>query len=131
MCVVYDTSVLVTILSRRDQILILILQRAISSGCIRLITSQFIIDELETVLSSKFGITKQGAKARTRLLSRVAEVVRPPSIERVSRDVNDDMILATALEGKASYITTHDEDLLVLKEYKGIKIVTLAEFNKF
>jgi putative PIN family toxin of toxin-antitoxin system len=128
MRVVYDTSVLATLLSRRDQILWL--QREVSSNRITLITSPFIMSELETALSSKFGLTKQGGKTRTRLLARVSVVVQPTDIAKVARDTNDDMILATAVEGEASYLITLDKDLLVLKEYRGILIVTPTEFSK-
>jgi predicted nucleic acid-binding protein len=87
MRVVYDTSVLVTILSRRE--LILRLQSDMSRGAVVLVTSPFILDELDRVLSNKFGLTKQGAKNRVRLLNRVAEVVRPNDVQRVACDAND------------------------------------------
>jgi hypothetical protein len=44
------------------------------------------------------------------------------------RDKDDIIILACAAGGNADYIVTGDDDLLVLKEYKGIRIVTPAEF---
>ncbi|MGD8373813.1 MAG: hypothetical protein PVI21_03060 [Candidatus Woesebacteria bacterium] len=86
MRVVYDTSVLATILSRRD--LILNLQKDLSRGAVVLISSQFILNELERVLSGKFGLTKQGAKTRVRLLGRVAEIVKPKDVQRIVRDAN-------------------------------------------
>jgi len=125
---VYDTSVLATILSRREELLRL--KQAISSGQIGLVTSPFILTELEAVLAEKFTLTRQGAKTRTRLLARVAEIVEPLKIEKVVRDPNDDFIMATAVAGKAEYIVTLDKDLLVLKKYKDIIIVTPAEFNE-
>jgi putative PIN family toxin of toxin-antitoxin system len=127
MRVVYDTNVLATILSRRDQVLQL--QRAVSSGRITLVTSSFILQELEAVLIEKFKLTKQGAKVRTRLLARIADVVQPTFIDKVVRDPDDDMILATAITGRASYILTLDNDLLVLKTYKGITIETPTDFQ--
>ncbi len=128
MRVVYDTSVLATILSRRD--LILQLQAAIANGDIILITSPFIINELERVLSGKFGLTKQGAKSRARLLARVADMVHPKDIEQVSRDATDDLVLATAITGQAKYLVTFDDDLLVLKQHKGVHFVRLDEFTE-
>jgi len=47
MRVVYDTSVLATMLSRRD--LILQLQNAMSKGSVTLVVSPYIINELERV----------------------------------------------------------------------------------
>lgn len=128
MRVVYDTSVLATILSRRD--LILQLQAAIADGGVTPVTSPYIISELERVLSDKFGLTKQGAKSRARLLARVAEVVQPQDVAQVARDAKDDPILAAAVTGQAEYIVTFDADLLVLKHYNSVSIITLDEFRE-
>ena len=38
------------------------------------------------------------------------------------------MFLELALAGKADYLITGDDDLLVLGEFQGTKIVTPAEF---
>ena len=127
MRVVYDTSVLAIILSRRD--MILKLQLEVSNNRVSLVTSLFIINELEKVLFMKFNLTKQGAKSRSRLLARVSEVVQPERIEKVSRYENDYYILATALTGRVNYVVSLDKDLLILKEYRGIPIVTPAEFD--
>ena len=126
MRVVYDTNVLATTFSSRSEIQRL--KHAILSDRIMLITSSFILNELETVLVSRFGLTRQSAKARKNLLARIAEVVRVLNIEKVARDPDDDFVLATALAGHANYILTHDKDLLVLNEYEGIKIVPPAVF---
>ncbi len=128
MRVVYDTNVLATILSRRSEILRL--KQALSSGQVTLVTSLFILTELEAVLTEKFRLTKQGAKSRTHLLERVAEVVEPSPVERIVRDPDDDFIIATAIAGAADYIVTLDNDLLVVKEHEGIRIITPAEFTK-
>lgn len=42
----------------------------------------------------------------------------------VCRDPDDDMLLEAAVAGNADYIVTGDADLLVIQEYKQIKIVT-------
>jgi len=128
MRVVYDTSVLATILSRRE--LVLLLQADVLTGRITLVSSPYILEELERVLTVKFGMTKQAAKSRARLLGRVADVVRPKAIPRVSRDTNDDPILAAALESDAEYVVTLDQDLLILKQYASVRIVTLDEFKE-
>jgi putative PIN family toxin of toxin-antitoxin system len=128
MRVVYDTSVLATIVSRRA--LIIQMQADILTGKIFLVTSPFILDELERVLAAKFGMTKQGAKARARLLARVAELVEPKSIVQISRDANDDPVIAAAVANKAEYIVTFDCDLLVLQRHNDILIVTPNEFKE-
>lgn len=45
-----------------------------------------------------------------------------------SRDPKDDMMLEAAVAGAAEYLVTGDQDLLVLKEFKGTRIVTPREF---
>lgn len=128
MRVVYDTNVLATMLSRRDEILRL--KQAVASGRVTLVTSLFILNELETVLAEKFGLTKQGAKSRTRLLGHVAEVVKPLRVEKVVRDPDDDFIVATAIAGQAQYIVTLDKDLLELKTHKGISNITPTQLGR-
>jgi putative PIN family toxin of toxin-antitoxin system len=44
------------------------------------------------------------------------------------RDPDDDKFLAAGLEGKAEYVVTGDKDLLALKAYRGLRIVTPATF---
>jgi len=57
-----------------------------------------------------------------------AEVIELGDIPPVSRDPEDDPFIATARAGGASHIVTEDEDLLVLGEYEGIRIVNAATF---
>ena len=128
MRVVYDTSVLVTIFARRGEILKF--KGDVLTGQVTPITSNYILEELTEVLSSKFQFTKQRAKSHARLFARVAMVVSPQTIEQVGRDPHDYPILAAAVEGKADYIVTLDNDLLLLKEHSGIRIITPAELMK-
>lgn len=45
----------------------------------------------------------------------------------VKEDPDDDIIVRTAYDGKADYIVSGDRYLLALKEFKGIKILTVDE----
>ncbi len=47
----------------------------------------------------------------------------------VPADPNDDIIIAAAIEGGASYIVSEDRHLLDLKEYQGIRIMSIKEFE--
>ena len=47
---------------------------------------------------------------------------------QVCRDPKDNMILELAVSGNADYIITGDADLLVLNPFRGISIVTPADF---
>jgi len=44
------------------------------------------------------------------------------------RDLKDTKIIACAISAKADYIVTGDKDLLILKEYKGIRILNPRNF---
>ncbi len=63
--------------------------------------------------------------AQVRLL---AEIVDPPPLrEPVSRDPDDDAVLALAAAAKPDLIVTGDKDLLVLGIHAGIPIVSPVE----
>ena len=47
----------------------------------------------------------------------------------VCSDSDDDQILSCALSAKADYLDTGDFDLLELKEFHGIKILTPGAFE--
>ncbi len=49
-------------------------------------------------------------------------------LEGASKDPDDDKYLAAAIEGRAGFVVAGDSDLLVLKEYDGIRIVTPRVF---
>jgi uncharacterized protein len=49
-------------------------------------------------------------------------------VEGVSADADDDKYLAAAAEGSATLIVTGDPDLLTVKEFQGIRIVTPRVF---
>jgi len=47
----------------------------------------------------------------------------------ICRDKKDNFLLDLAANGKADYLVTGDDDLLVLKEFKGTKILNFREFD--
>lgn len=127
MLALYDTNVLVTILSRRDAVLEF--KKDVLEGRIVHISSLHILSEVEAVLFEKMGITRQKAKAAARLLERQSIIVSPSDIEKICRDPFDDYVLAAAKEGAADYLVTEDKDLLMLKGHRRIKIVNVSTFR--
>lgn len=92
------------------------------------ITSKFILDELQEKLVSKLHLTSEDAVAtRKELETECRQVSVKPLSERICRDPDDDMILATAVCAGAEMIVSGDKDLLEIKTYAGIRIVTPAE----
>lgn len=57
-----------------------------------------------------------------------AEFIEVREIPAVSRDPKDDKFLATAALAGAAYLVSEDQDLLVLGEYEGVRIVNAATF---
>jgi len=93
-----------------------------------LVVSEHILSEISSTLRDSFNI----ADAETeRILERILEIstlVYPSRKVRAVRDKKDNRILECALEGGCDYIVTGDKDLLVLKKYEGINILTPREF---
>jgi putative PIN family toxin of toxin-antitoxin system len=97
-------------------------------GTCELIWSDTLREEFESIFERRHNI---GPATRVALAAYVdlCEFVEPEELsERICRDVDDDMVLATALAGKADVIVTGDDDLLVLKEFRGIKILSPRQF---
>ena len=89
-----------------------------------------ILSEIATVMSyKKFDNTKQEIEEYIDIIESYAIKVFPKNkMEEVSRDKDDNKILQCGLEGNVDFIITVDNDLLVLKEYRNIKIVKPSEY---
>ena len=93
------------------------------------VLSKFILDELKTKLTTKFKFTTRDASSVVSLLKSRCSVVRTRTLPSpVSRDPDDDNIIATALSGACGCIITGDKDLLVLKKAGDILIVSPSHF---
>ncbi len=94
-----------------------------------IITSEHILSEVQEKLVGKIKLPGPIVKDIIHYLKDASEMVVPEKIDkRVCRDRDDIQIIGTALSGKADLIITGDEDLLILKKYKEIKIATPREF---
>jgi putative PIN family toxin of toxin-antitoxin system len=95
-----------------------------------LIISEPLLHELRTVLRAKFAVDPVELPLLAQL-NEEAEIVTPAELRGgVCCDEDDDVVLATALAGKADVIVTGDEDLLVLKKFRGIEILSPRQFLK-
>ena len=93
-----------------------------------LIISKEIIDEVLSVLSTKFSRDKEAISHVAIILSELSELVSPAKRISVFKDDADNRILECALYGKADVLVTGDKEILKLKEYKGINIISLKEY---
>ena len=93
------------------------------------VLSSFILDELKDKLTDKFKFTTRDATAVVSLLKSRCSVVRTQSLPSpVSRDPDDDNIIATAISGACALIITGDKDLLDLKKAGDSLIVSPDQF---
>jgi putative PIN family toxin of toxin-antitoxin system len=128
---VIDTNVLVSGLLWRGPPHLLI--ELVRDGSLALISSPALLAEFAEVIGrAKFRtiLSRAGTGADDILaqLRQLAEIIDPPPLpEPVSRDPDDDMVLALAIAARCDLIVTGDADLLILHAHAGIPIVTAVE----
>ncbi len=124
MRVVFDTNIFISALvipgSLAEKAIFKIIE-----GEDSLIISKEVINEILSVLSTKFGRDREAISRVAVNLSELAELVNPFKRIRVFKDEFDNRILECALCGKADVIVTGDKEMVRLKEYQGVKIITL------
>lgn len=106
---------------------------AIETGGVTFFSSRALLDELASVLPRRKlarAVQATGKSVET-LLSEyedLAQFVQSRRLRRpVGRDPDDDAVIACALAARADLIVSGDKDLLVLKAYRGVRIVNAAE----
>ena len=127
MKVVFDTNILVSALAfpggRGEAAL-----RRIIEEQDQLVISKPILDELLGVLARKFSRDAEELAHVAVFLSGLALSVRPRRKLKVVNDEPDNRILECALAGHAEAIVTGDHALLSLREYRGVRIISLREY---
>ncbi|MBF0490365.1 MAG: putative toxin-antitoxin system toxin component, PIN family [Candidatus Omnitrophica bacterium] len=100
------------------------------SGKIKIATSQDILKEFaEVLVGKKFRVSVSVVQQTIHELSQIAEVVIVTDrINLIKNDPDDNRILECALSAKANYIVSGDSDLLTLKKFKRIKILSPNDF---
>ena len=97
-----------------------------------LASSEFILSEIKEKLYSKFNYSEKEITEVIELLLLKFHIVKISRNKiNICRDKDDNNVLATAVEAKANVIITGDKDLLVLKKYKNIDILSPREFYNF
>ncbi len=92
------------------------------------ILSQVLWDELVVTLRKKFGLAP-GDLPILALYRQHAHWCEPQKLaDPVSRDPDDDWVLATALAGDAEAIVSGDADLLTLGSYSGLELLSPRQF---
>ena len=95
-----------------------------AEGKIDILTSEAILDELREKLSDKFKWTEDKIDFFINRIIKNSKIVIPKSkIKIVDRDPDDNKILECAVAGNADIIVSSDQDLIKLKEFRGIAII--------
>lgn len=93
-----------------------------------LVVSEPLLQELRRILTSKFGWTHDRALGVMREVALTSELVSPTIKITACRDPDDNRILEAAVDGHADIIVSGDADLLSMASFRGVHIVSVAEF---
>lgn len=93
-----------------------------------LFTSEILLRELANKLKTKFNEDPADLPMMAIYQNQVKLVAPMPLASPICRDADDDAVLATAVAAKADVIVTGDDDLLVLKQFQGIRILSPRQF---
>lgn len=103
--------------------------------CVRshsLVSSEFILSEVNEKLRSKFNYTEREISEVIGILLLKFKIVKIKGDKiTICRDKDDNNIIETAIASKAKVIITGDKDLLVIKKYKNIDIISPRDFYNF
>jgi putative PIN family toxin of toxin-antitoxin system len=124
--VVLDTNVLLAAFATRG------LCEAVLAVCLdahQIILSEPILVETSKHLTGKFKIPASQARQIVDFLRENSQVIEPVSIPADScRDPKDFAVLGTAAAARAECLISGDQDLLILKQFKSIPILSPREF---
>ena len=97
----------------------------------RLLISQPILDEYQTVADWLIPASKQDEKKRILSTIRLqSEWIIPKTRIDVCSDKSDNRFLESAVDGNANYLVTKNIRHFPPKEYQGVKIVRIRKFLK-
>jgi putative PIN family toxin of toxin-antitoxin system len=126
--VLLDTNILISAIGfggKPRQILQLVLEKKIKA-----VTSPILLAEFHEIINKKFPNLAPHLQLIETKIKSIFLVVYPKVSINIVRDKDDNRVLEAAVQGKCQYIITGDKDLLELKIYQEIKIVTSEIFLK-
>jgi len=129
MIAVFDTNVLIAAIIT-EGVCSKLLHRARSRE-FSLVSCPFIMTEIRRTLSKKFRLSHDEAVSAIEPVSEAIDHVIKHNVKitDICRDADDDNVLACALAAKAAYLVTGDADLLALKNFRGVKIISPRDFE--
>ena len=102
----------------------------VTNGLDELFITDDILTEIVSVMSrDKFASNIDEIEAYIKIIESYSIKLSAKNVlQNVSRDKDDNKILQCAMDGNADFIITGDKDLLVLQEFKEIKIVKPSDY---
>ena len=126
MRIVLDTNVIIAAFATRG------LCAEVFEICISdhtLVFSEHILLEVERNLTKKIRVPDTVVQDIIGYMRKNGDIVEPHEMDdSICRDKDDIKIIGTALKGKAQFIITGDDDLLTLKTFGDIRIITPRRF---
>ena len=127
---VFDTNILVSGVIRKGKphkLLDYVVNKRLD-----LVFSKELLDEfIDVIKREKLKLTAEQQNQFIEFVTNLSSVVETVSkFDIVKEDPDDNIVLNVAYDGKADFIVTGDPDLLDLKEFQGIKIVTADNMLK-
>ena len=105
--------------------------KLLKSHQVRLLFSEELISEfLQVVSRPKFKKYFSDKDVSNLLddLQNYADFIEVHSHVNICRDKKDNFLLELCVDGKADYLITGDEDLLIIKKFKKTSIVKIADY---
>jgi uncharacterized protein len=123
-----DTNILISALAYAQGKPLRFLQMA-TAGDINLTVSEDIVEEMVDVLVRKFNATpREVTEARQIVAARARTIRLSVQLGVVKDDPDDNRIIECAVSAGSDYIVTGDKDLLRMKRYYSIQILTVSDF---
>lgn len=115
------------------------LRKLFEEGAFQLIISEPLIEECADVLSrprikERYGITDGDIHELLLLIEERAEHVLLSGDVNICRDKNDDVVIETAIKGRAEYLVSRDDDIKFDKKVSsflsqhGVSVISIARF---
>jgi putative PIN family toxin of toxin-antitoxin system len=127
--VILDTNVVVSSLVFGGKIRTIL--DLVFAGELQMVSCQELEEEILRILVAKFGFSFEDMITAKKLIGVAKTHVITKPYPKISRDKDDNFLLALVSVSKTKILVTGDKDLLVLKKYSGCKIITASQFLDF
>ena len=129
---VVDTNILISGVIKPERATGEILRRLRDGEFALLYTEPLLVELAEVInrprIRQKYSLGSEDIETVLALILLRGEPIDPTRRVEICRDPKDNMILEAAVAGQADMITSGDFDLLSLREFAGMPIISPAEF---